>query len=135
MILPIYFLYIKIQESGIMSKKRRKKTITTLTKTVEIKDIPNPDYELKSQEEQHFELLPFPLISLCEDYNAYRIMIEGEKTTVGYFGLFIKSGKFNYVILGKKSEVNETYLLLFLKNFIKELGLIPVLNPHILKYF
>ena len=118
-----------------MSKKRRKKTITTLTKTVEVKDIPNPDYELKSQEEQHFELLPFPLISLCEDYNAYRIMIEGEKTTVGYFGLFIKSGKFNYVILGEKSEINETYLLLFLKNFINELGLIPTFNPYILKYF
>lgn len=62
-----------------MSKKRRKKTITPLAKTVEIKDIPNPDYELKSQEDQHFELFPFPLVSLYEDYNAYRIVIEGKK--------------------------------------------------------
>ena len=117
-------------------KKRRKKTKEVLKKTIEVKqsiEIPVLNSGPQSQE-QHFELFPFPLISLHEDYDVYHIVIEGEKTTVGYLGIFIKSGKFNYVIVREKSEINETQLLLFLKNFIKNLGLIPMLNPHMEKF-
>ena len=117
-------------------KKRRKKTKEVLKETIEVKqsiEIPILNSETQTQE-QHFDLFPFPMISLHEDYDVFRILIEGEKATVGYLGIFIKSGKFNYVIVREKSEINETQLLLFLKNFIKNLGLIPMLNPRIERF-
>ena len=53
-------------------KKRRKKTKEVLKKTVEIKqsiEIPILNSESPSQE-QHFELMSFPMVSLREDYDA-----------------------------------------------------------------
>ena len=117
-------------------KKRRKKTKEVLKETIEVKqsiEIPVLNSEPPSQE-QHFDLFPFPMISLHEDYDVFRIVIAGKKTVVGYLGIFIKSGKFNYVVVREKSEINEAQLLLFLKNFIKNLGLIPTLNPNIENY-
>lgn len=118
-----------------MSKKKRKKNTKVSLKTIEAKqpiEIPVSDSE-PHQTKQHFKLLSFPMISLREDYDVYRILT-GEKTVIGYFGIFITSGKFNYVIIREKSEINEAQLLLFLKNFIKNLGLIPTLNPNIENY-
>ena len=96
-----------------MSKRNKRKTI--------LKDV------------QHFKLFHYPLISLCEDYDVYRIVIEGENKTLGYFGIS-KSGIFNYVIVREKNKIDETHLLLFLKDFISSIGLKPVLNPHVEKY-
>ena len=117
-------------------KKRRKKTKEVLKETIEFKqsiEIPVLNSEPQSQE-QHFDLFPFPKISFYDDYDVYYIAIEGEKAVIGYFGVFIQSGIFNYVIFREISEINEAQLLLFLKNFIKNLGLIPMLNPSIEKY-
>jgi len=119
-----------------MGKKKKRKKNQNLKETIECRhpiEIPILNSEPQSQE-QHFELFPFPLISLHEDYDVYHIVFEGEETTIGYLGIFIKSGKFNYVIVREKSEINETQLLLFLKDFIKNLGLIPMLNPHMEEY-
>ena len=117
-------------------KKRRRKNTKVLGKTPEATqpiEIPTLDSEPQSHE-QHFDLFPFPMVSLREDYDVYRILITGEKTVIGYFGIFITSGKFNYVIIREKSEINESQLLLFLKNFIKSSGLIPKLNPRIERF-
>ena len=59
--------------------------------------------------------------------------MEEEKKTVGYFGVF-KSGIFNYVIVREKNGIDETYLLRFLKNFIRDSGLTPMLNPHMKEF-
>lgn len=117
-------------------KKRRKKNTKVLKETIESKqpiEISISDSKPQTQE-QHFELLSFPMISLHEDYNVYRIVIKGEKTIVGYLGIFIQSGKFNYVIVREKSEINEAQLLLFLKNSIRNSGLTPMLNPRIERF-
>ncbi len=116
-------------------KKRRKKTKEVLKKTVEIKqsiEIPILNSESPSQE-QHFELMSFPMVSLREDYDVFRIAIAGEKKIVGYFGVFT-SGIFNYVVVREKNEINETLLLRFLKNVIRDSVLTPMLNPHMKEY-
>ena len=115
-------------------KKKRRKNAKVLKETIELKPIEIPVSDSEPQTKQHFELSSFPMISLHEDYNVYRIVMEGEKTVIGYFGIFIISGKFNYVIVREKSEINEAQLLLFLKQFIRKLGLTPMLNPRIEKY-
>ena len=116
-------------------KKKRKKNTKVLRKTVEVKqpiEIPVSDSE-PQQTKQHFELSSFPMISLHEDYNVYRIVMEGEKTVVGYFGVF-KSGIFNYIVVREKKEIDEALLLRFLKNVIRDSGLTPMLNPHMKEY-
>ena len=116
-------------------KKKRKKNTKVLRKTVEVKqpiEIPILYSETQSQK-QHFELSSFPVISLYQDYDVYRILIEGEKTTIGYFGVF-KSGIFNYIVVREKNEINETHLLRFLEKFIRNSGLNPKLNPLMKKY-
>ena len=116
-------------------KKRKKNTKTKVVrKTIELKQpigIPVSDSE-PHQTKQHFKLLSFPMISLREDYDVYRILI-GEKTVIGYFGVF-KSGIFNYVVVREKNEIDETHLLRFLKNFIRDSGLTQMLNPHMKEY-
>ncbi len=116
-------------------KKRKKNTKTKVVrKTIELKQpIGIPVSDSEPQQKQHFKLLSFPIISLFEDYNVYRILIAEEKTVIGYFGVF-KSGIFNYVVVREKSEINETHLLRFLKNFIRDSGLTPILNPHMKEY-
>lgn len=118
-------------------KKKRKRNTKTevLRKTIEPKQptkISVSNSEPQTQE-QHFKLLSFPMISLHEDYNVYRIVIKGKNITVGYFGVF-KSGIFNYVVVREKNEIDEAHLLRFLKNFIRDSGLTPMLNPHIKEY-
>ncbi len=118
-------------------KKKRKRNAKTevLRKAIEPKQpikIPVSNSEPQTQE-QHFELLSFPLVSLHEDYDVFRIVMEEEKKTVGYFGVF-KSGIFNYVIVREKNGIDETYLLRFLKNFIRDSGLTPMLNPHMKEF-
>ncbi len=119
-----------------MGKKKKRKNYTkteVLRETIELKQsIEIPILNPQSQK-QHFELFSFPMISLHKDYNVYRIVIKGEETTVGYFGVF-KSGIFNYIVVREKDAINETHLLLFLKNFIKNSGLTPILNPHMKEY-
>ena len=116
-------------------KKRRRKNTKVLGKTPEATqpiEIPTLDSEPQSHE-QHFDLFPFPMISLHEDYNVYRIVMEGEKTVVGYFGVF-KSGIFNYIVVREKKEIDEALLLRFLKNVIRDSDLTPMLNPHMKEY-
>ena len=116
-------------------KKKRKRNTKVLGKTLEAKQpigIPVSNSEPQTQE-QHFELFSFPVISLHEDYDVYRIVIKGEKITVGYFGVF-KSGIFNYIVVREKNEIDEAHLLRFLENFIRDSGLTPMLNPHMKEY-
>ncbi len=98
-----------------MGKKRKKSKKETIELAISV------------PQNKQFELISFPLISLLEDYKVYRVVVEGE--TIGYFGLF-SSGNFNYIVVREKSEINETQLLIFLKSFIKNVGLTPTLNPH-----
>ena len=118
-------------------KKKRKRNTKTevLREAIEAKQpikIPVSNSEPQTQE-QHFELLSFPLVSLHEDYDVFRIVIAGKKTVVGYFGVF-KSGIFNYVVVREKNEFDEALLLRFLKNVIRNSGLTPMLNPHMKEY-
>lgn len=134
MILSIYFPYIKIQEGGIMAKKKKRSKSTNLGKTIGVKQpIEIPISVSEPQQKQHFELFSLSMISLHEDYKVYRIVTEGEKMTVGYLGVF-NSGIFNYVVVREKNEIDEVLLLRFLKKFIRDSGLTPMLNPHMKEY-
>ena len=114
-------------------KKKRRKNAKVLKETIELKPIEIPVSDSEPQTKQHFELSSFPMISLHEDYNVYRIVMEGEKTVVGYFGVF-KSGIFNYIVVREKKEIDEALLLRFLKNVIRDSDLTPMLNPHMKEY-
>lgn len=119
-------------------KRNRKKHNEVIKKPINIgksMKIPISDSETHSQKNQHqmLSLFPFPSLSWFDDYDVYTINFEG-KGTIGYFGVFLKSGKFNYVVIGDDEEINETNVALFLKSFIKKLGLTPVLNPYMVKY-
>ena len=117
-----------------MAKKKKRSKSTNLGKTIGVKQpIENSISVSEPQQKQHFELFSLSMISLHEDYKVYRIVTEGEKMTVGYLGVF-NSGIFNYVVVREKNEIDEVLLLRFLKKFIRDSGLTPMLNPHMKEY-
>lgn len=76
----------------------------------------------------------FPILSKYRDYTVYRIIPVGGQKTFGYLGVF-ETGIFNYVIIEPHNDRFDSSLVLDIKNFIRELGLYPVLNPKFLKYY
>lgn len=82
----------------------------------------------KIRKDQCIENDEFKLILLSNlasyDYKSYKITHKDSTTIIGFMGLY-NSGIFNYVIYDK-SDMIETRLLIFIKKFIKELGLNPI---------
>ena len=75
-------------------------------------------------ENDEFKLISLYNLALYDDYKSYKITYKDSTTIIGFMGLY-NSGIFNYVIYDK-GDMIETRLLIFIKNFIKELGLNPV---------
>ncbi len=87
-----------------------------------------PNVTPKIRKDQYIENDEFKLILLSTlasyDYKSYKITYKDSTTIIGFMGLY-NSGIFNYVIYDK-SDMIETRLLIFIKKFIKELGLNPI---------
>ena len=88
--------------------------------------------ETRRKGNNSFDFLPF--LAKYRDYTVYRIIPVGGPKTFGYLGVF-ETGIFNYVIIEPRDDRFDSSLILDIKNFIRELGLYPALNPKFLKYY